>query len=255
MSAPAAGSTTESKSAPRSSAVRAPLLQRECSCGPGSGGCDACKKKPSVADAASAAKLQRFGAPAPRASTAPPVVNSVLNSPGRPLDAGARSFMEPRFGQNFGGVRVHTDPQAAESARSVDAHAYTVGQHIVFDSGKYDPHSDSGQKLLAHELAHTVQQRNAGPPPSVLALRETPEYNHLENEANSIANAVMSRGHVQSPRSVAPATLSRAPKNSGAAPPPPLPATGKSKPVVTPEDKPTGDSKPAIKGADSARDW
>lgn len=260
MSVPAAGSTTESKGAPRSSgvrasAVRAPLLQRECSCAPGSGGCDACKKKPTAADAANAAKLQRFGAPAPRTATAPPVVNSVLNSPGQPLDASARSFMEPRFGQNFGGVRVHTDPQAAESARSVDAHAYTVGQHIVFDSGKYDPHSASGQRLLAHELAHTVQQRNAGPPPSVLALRETPEYNHLENEANSIASAVMSRGNVQAPRFAAPAMLSRAPKNSGAAPPPSPPATGKSKPVVTPEDRPTGDSKSAVQGAESARDW
>ena len=105
----------------------------------------------------------------------------------------------PRFGRDFGGVRVHTDSEAAESARAVDAHAYTVGQHIVFDSGKYDPHSGSGQHLLAHELAHTVQQRNVGQPPSVLPLRETPEYNHLENEADNIARSVMHRGGAPAP--------------------------------------------------------
>ncbi len=66
--------------------------------------------------------------------------------------------MEPRFGHDFSGVRVHTDSRAAESARAVNAHAYTVGNDIVFAPGKYQPDAHSGRELLAHELAHTVQQ-------------------------------------------------------------------------------------------------
>jgi hypothetical protein len=100
--------------------------------------------------------------------------------------------MEPRFGRDFGGVRVHTDPAAAESARAVDAHAYTVGQHIVFDSGKYDPHSGPGRNLLAHELAHTVQQHGLQRSSENLSLVETSEYRHLEAEANSVAHSAMS---------------------------------------------------------------
>jgi hypothetical protein len=62
----------------------------------------------------------------------PSIIHEVLSSPGRPLDPGTRSFMEPRFGHDFSRVRVHTDEQAAESARSVNALAYTVSQHVVF---------------------------------------------------------------------------------------------------------------------------
>ena len=66
--------------------------------------------------------------------------------------------MEPRFGHDFGQVRVHTDSSAAESARAVDALAYTMGKDIVFARGQYAPHTSAGQDLLAHELAHTIQQ-------------------------------------------------------------------------------------------------
>jgi hypothetical protein len=66
--------------------------------------------------------------------------------------------MESRFNEDFGGVRVHTDAQAARSARSVNASAYTAGQHIVFDRGRYAPHTSAGQRLLAHELTHVLQQ-------------------------------------------------------------------------------------------------
>lgn len=95
---------------------------------------------------------------APVATYAPPIVHDVLRSPGQPLDAGARSFMEPRFGRDFSGVRVHTDAKAARSAQAVDALAYTAGRHIVFDIGQYAPESHAGRTLLAHELSHTVQQ-------------------------------------------------------------------------------------------------
>jgi hypothetical protein len=90
--------------------------------------------------------------------TAPPSVHDTLHAPGQPLDAGVRAFLEPRFGYDFSGVRIHTNPQAAESAKAVNAHAYTVGQNVVFGAGQYQPHSSAGQKLLAHELVHVVQQ-------------------------------------------------------------------------------------------------
>ena len=88
---------------------------------------------------------------------APPIVHEVLHSPGQPLDAATRAFFEPRFGHDFSGVRIHTRPEAAASARSINAHAYTVGADIVFGSGQYAPDTPSGRALIAHELAHTLQ--------------------------------------------------------------------------------------------------
>ena len=91
----------------------------------------------------------------------PPIVGDVLHSPGRPLDPAARAFMQPRFGHDFSRVRIHADSKAAESARAVNALAYTVGQDVVFGAGRYAPTTSQGQKLLAHELTHVVQQRQA----------------------------------------------------------------------------------------------
>lgn len=90
--------------------------------------------------------------------TAPPVVCEVLATPGQPMDAMARAIMEPRFGHDFGQLRVHTDAKAADSARAANALAYTVGKHMVFGEGQYAPHTFAGQRLLAHELTHTLQQ-------------------------------------------------------------------------------------------------
>jgi hypothetical protein len=89
---------------------------------------------------------------------APPIVHDVLRSPGQPLDTATRTFMEPRFGQDFSDVRVHTDAGAAESAAAVGARAYAVNRTIVFGSGEYAPTARKGQDLLAHELAHTMQK-------------------------------------------------------------------------------------------------
>ena len=100
----------------------------------------------------------------PRAAV-PPVVHDVLNSPGQPLDPATRAFMEPRFGHNFGHVRVHTNGKAADSARAVHARAYTVGSNVVFGANKFAPATHHGRELLAHELAHTIQQRSRGAPP------------------------------------------------------------------------------------------
>jgi Domain of unknown function (DUF4157) len=93
---------------------------------------------------------------------APALVREVLNSPGQQLDAETRSFMEPRFGYDFSGVRVHTDEKAAESAKAVNARAYTAGAHVAFDTGRYAPTLTNGQQLIAHELTHVIQQ-SSGP--------------------------------------------------------------------------------------------
>ena len=107
-------------------------------------------------------------APAHRVASEPeqayqPRAEAVANlGPGEPLDAGTLAFMGPRFNRNFSQVRVHTDSLAAESARSVNALAYTVGRDVVFGAGQYAPTTPSGQRLLAHELTHVVQQRTTG---------------------------------------------------------------------------------------------
>ncbi|MET9626419.1 DUF4157 domain-containing protein [Lentzea sp. NPDC006480] len=85
---------------------------------------------------------------------------TVITSGGSPLPAEVRTDMEGRFGADFSDVRVHTDSAAHDSAKSVNAQAYTVGSNIVFQRDKYDPGSDSGKHMLAHELTHVVQQRS-----------------------------------------------------------------------------------------------
>jgi hypothetical protein len=92
------------------------------------------------------------------ADEAPPLVHEVLEAPGRPLDGDTRADMESRLGHDFSRVRIHTDARAAASARAVDALAYTVGADIVFSHGMYRPQRPEGTRLLAHELAHVVQQ-------------------------------------------------------------------------------------------------
>src|SRR5947209_5064759 len=78
---------------------------------------------------------------------------------GHPLDAATRAFFEPRFGRNFGDVRVHPDDRADETARALHAVAYTYGTDIAFRTGRYHPASRAGLKLIAHELTHVAQQR------------------------------------------------------------------------------------------------
>jgi hypothetical protein len=94
-------------------------------------------------------------------SAAPAIVHEALNSSSEPLDTGMRTFMESRFGYDFGNVRVHTDARAAESAQAVNAHAYTVGRDVVFGAGKYAPNTNDGQRLMAHELTHVMQQNRS----------------------------------------------------------------------------------------------
>lgn len=91
-----------------------------------------------------------------------PLAGKVLRSSGQPLDTQTRAFMEPRFGKSFDHVRVHSDARAAESARRYRALAYTAGRDVVFGKGQYQPSTKEGKKLLAHELAHVIQQGNRG---------------------------------------------------------------------------------------------
>ena len=87
-----------------------------------------------------------------------PLMTEVLRSTGQPLDQSTRSLMQSQFGHDFTRVRVHADDRAAESANSISARAYTVGDHIVFGAGEYEPGSSRGRQLIAHELTHVVQQ-------------------------------------------------------------------------------------------------
>ncbi|HUS13232.1 MAG TPA: DUF4157 domain-containing protein [Pyrinomonadaceae bacterium] len=105
-------------------------------------------------------QIKHIGSSEAGKTSAPPSVHEVLASPGQPLNPGTRAFMEPRFGYDFTGVRIHTDPLAAQSAESVAAEAYTVGSDVVFAAGRYAPTTGDGQRLLAHELAHVMQQRS-----------------------------------------------------------------------------------------------
>jgi hypothetical protein len=117
---------------------------------------------------------------------APPIVHDVLGAPGRPLDPDTAAVMGDRFGTDFTDVRIHTDGRAAESAAAVNAHAYTVGRDIVFGAGRYDPKGETGQRLLAHELTHTVQQGGA----PVLAQRDGPDVPLKEAKKEDAKDAI-----------------------------------------------------------------
>ena len=163
-------------------------LHRKCACGGDAGhgaSCESCASKQTP--------LQRRG-DGGGGGGIPSSVHQTLSQPGRPLDAGTRSLMESRFGEDFSGVRVHDDNTAAQSARDVHAHAYTVGESIVFAPGQYQPHSETGQHLLAHELAHTVQQKGLQRSGISSLADQGPEYRRLEAEADRAADFAMRGG-------------------------------------------------------------
>ncbi|MCE8427117.1 MAG: DUF4157 domain-containing protein [Candidatus Methanoperedens sp.] len=105
------------------------------------------------------ARIQRIsGKSNAQMDSAPASVDQALASPGRPLEPPLRQDMEQRFGHDFSHVRVHTDENAEMSARTINAHAYTVGNDIMFGLGRFDSNAMEGRQLLAHELTHVVQQ-------------------------------------------------------------------------------------------------
>lgn len=162
------------------------ILQRKCACGQHTGGggeCAECRKK-------RAGTLQRAAVNPALVNEVLPIVHEVLRSPGQPLDAATRTFMEPRFGYDFSQVRVHTDNKAAESARAVNALAYTVGRDVVFGGGQYTMGTIEGRRLLAHELTHVVQQ---GGNPSLQARLSLSDCDGVtEREAETVATALSS---------------------------------------------------------------
>lgn len=185
MSEAAQHQVTSVPAAARPAAGR--VLQRKCACGRDagpSGECAECRRK----------RLQRksteTNAGANGALAVSPTVQHVLQTPGRALDQATRGEMERHFGHDFGRVQVHTGAQAAASARAVNALAYTVGQHVVFGEQRYAPATHAGRRLLAHELAHVVQQHDARFSPDDLMLAG----DRWEREADAAAQAVVDGG-------------------------------------------------------------
>jgi Domain of unknown function (DUF4157) len=171
------------------------VLQRQCACGdhaPG-GECERCGKDRQIG-------MQSRARNKTGPAGAPPIVHQVLRSSGQSLAPSTRSFMESRFGHDFSRVRVHSDADATRSAVAVNAIAYTAGEHIIFRDGHYDPSSTQGRRLLAHELAHVVQQRQVLPTQTakraVAAAQAKLEIgavgDRFEREADRIAEHVLS---------------------------------------------------------------
>ena len=126
-------------------------------------------------ETASIVQTKRLGAAEPAAAEAPATVHEVLRSPGRQLDRSSQGFFERRFGHDFSQVRVHVGTSASAATAAVKARAFTAGSDIVFGRGQYAPSTTEGRRLLAHELAHVVQQRNGAQP--VLQLAPLSDYN------------------------------------------------------------------------------
>lgn len=134
------------------------VLQRACACGNrtiAGSKCASCAKEKEET-------LQRSATDDQEIEGVPPIVHEVLRSSGEPLNASTRALMESSFAHDFSKVRIHRDAKAAESANAVNALAYTVGRDIAFRENLYSPTTTEGQKLLAHELTHVVQQGNKG---------------------------------------------------------------------------------------------
>jgi hypothetical protein len=171
-------------------ASQMPMLQRKCACGgacPDCGQKDKFQRKAAISEPGDASELEadrvadqvmrmsepslqrklKAGNVALSHGTAiapagmPSIVHDVVRSSGQPLDSETRAFMEPRFGYDFSQVRVHTTDRAEQSARAVNALAYTLGRDVVFGKGSYLPATSAGRRLLAHELTHVVQQSTA----------------------------------------------------------------------------------------------
>ncbi|MBW3662391.1 MAG: DUF4157 domain-containing protein [Actinobacteria bacterium] len=118
---------------------------------------------------------------------------------GSPLPEDVRGEMESGLGADLSGVRVHTDSKADESAKAVNAHAYTSGSDVVFQQGKYDPSSTDGKKTLAHELTHVVQQ-SQGPVDGTSVgggIKVSDPHDRFEQEADQVADDVVSRQSAQ----------------------------------------------------------
>lgn len=176
------------------------MLQRKCACGKRSAGgeCSVCSKKKNM--------LQRkpgkvtgkvksddsvgMGQTSASTFTSPPSVDRVLSSSGRPLESSLRKDMENHFDRDFSRVRVHSGTAAEQSAREVNANAYTAGNNIIFGTGQFAPGTHGGRRLIAHELTHVVQQQSTD---NALQskLKVGPVDDKYEREADRIADSLM----------------------------------------------------------------
>jgi len=168
---------------PRCATHSGGVLRRKCACDGAGKNCEECEDK----------KIRRKSDGTHGSDDVPHIVHEVLASAGLPLETSTRRFMESRLGHDFSGVRVHTDPRASDSARAVAASAYTVGNDIVFARGQYQPASSEGRKLLAHELAHVMQNSGAGSSRGGLTLGAVNAVE--ERHADAIADRVDRPSH------------------------------------------------------------
>ena len=172
--------------------------------------------------------------------SAPPIVEEVLHSSSRPLDHSVRESMEARFGHDFSRVRVHTDRRAGEAATAVGARAFTVNRDIVFGTGEYAPHTRPGRWLIAHELAHTLQQ--AGDAAAGSVTRKKPlsvgaQEDEFEREADAAADAaVVDEAHAAGAGGLtsAPHAVQREPSSAGDTPPVPAEGDTAAEPTQAP---------------------
>lgn len=153
--------------------------------------------RPSTLDRSSVAHLQAIAGNGSVTQLleddAPDRVRSVLSRTGEPLEPAVATEMSARLGADVSDVRIHRDAAASESARAVNAQAYTVGSEIVFQSGQYDPSGPAGQRTLAHELTHVVQQRQGDVDGTAVGggLAFSHPSDRFEREASSAAERVM----------------------------------------------------------------
>jgi hypothetical protein len=224
MPAPEVVATSALPQITRKAAGESFMLQRKCACGGGAfglaGECEECSKKRLVGLQAklrakepgdayeleadrvaeqvlamperqrssnAPPQIQRYsGQSNGQMNTVPASVNSVLRSPGRPLDPGVRRDMELRFGHDFSMVRVHSDTAAEQSAGELNALAYTVGQNIVFGAGQFIPATQEGRRLIAHELTH-VQQQSIGQTTKEVVQRSPDKDGHFADAVAACA--------------------------------------------------------------------
>ncbi|SOE87094.1 protein of unknown function [Burkholderia sp. YR290] len=169
-----------------SSHVANGISQRKCICGGSlgvTGKCAACDEK----------QLRRTTTDLMESNEVPPIVYEVLSSPGQALDTTTRAFMEQHLGYDFSKVRVHSNAAAEQSALNINGDAYTVGHDIVFGAGRFAPGSHRGRQLIAHELAHVIQQtshstntRDSATP----ILKILPPEHALEMESKRVAESL-----------------------------------------------------------------
>jgi Domain of unknown function (DUF4157)/Protein-glutamine gamma-glutamyltransferase/Annexin len=172
-----------------SNPARTSLMSRKCACG---------GKERETCEECSGQKLQARLAGSREPQAIPPSVGTVLQGSGEPLDQDVRAHFEARLGHDFGAVRIHNDTRAHDSARDVNALAYTVGPHVAFAAGQYQPTNDTGRRLIAHELVHTVQQGPLIDRTRKLAIEpaDSPaeaEAERIAGQTSSVANASVAR--------------------------------------------------------------